>query len=596
MPNTRIRFDSLDRRSGNRSIRFDGLIEEIEARSLEEVRPALAELERATRAGAHAAGFVCYEAAPAMDPALVTHPPEPERPLLWFGLFADRREGVALEGLDPGEAHAPEGRSKPAYSLGTLQPALTRAQYAQRVARILELIAAGDTYQVNLTFPLWAPFAGSEVALYRDLCLSQRSGFCALIQMEGRSILSASPELFFRREGERIELRPMKGTRPRGRWAAEDEELAGALAASAKDRAENLMIVDLLRNDLGRVARFGSVSVTRLFEVERYPTVLQMTSSVEGRVDPSKGLDEIFQALFPCGSITGAPKVRTSEIIREVEQGPRGIYTGAIGIASPGAASFNVAIRTAVIDHRAGTLTLGVGSGITADSAAAAEYAECLRKGAFVEHRQPPFELLETMRFEGAAGCELLDGHLARLSASAEYFDYPLDLPALRRQLDALGGSLADGVHKVRLLLASSGQVRLESEPIPPELPPARIAIASAPVDETDPFLFHKTTHRERYRRALAEHPGADDVILWNRGGELTEACNANLVLEIDGALVTPPLEAGLLPGVMRAKLLAEGRIAERVLRLDELRGASAIYLINAVRRWRQATVLGERE
>lgn len=517
-----------------------------------------------------------------MDPALSVGSPVPGLPLVWLGVFDEGVEGAPFEGV----------ASPAPYELSPLLPDLDAAEYERRVRQILEWIAAGDTYQVNFTFPMRGEFRGSEDGLYRDLCLSQRSGFCAHLQLGDLSVISASPELFFTREGERIELKPMKGTRPRGRWSAEDRSFADDLRSSPKDRAENLMIVDLLRNDLGRIAQFGSVSVTRMFEVERYPTVHQMTSTIQGRLTPGAGLVEIFQALFPSGSVTGAPKVRATEIIKELEASSRGVYTGAIGFASADEAVFSVAIRTLLLDRRSGNATLGVGSGITADSDPAGEYRECIEKSAFLTRRHPEFELLESLRLQIPGGYPLIDSHVERLASSSFYFGIPFDPEIARRRLRSEAEDLEPGTYKVRLLLDRSGAMTTSHTKIPGALPPASVRLSSQAVDESDPFLFHKTTNRRVYDEALASAPGADDVILYNSRGELTESTTANVVVELDGHLLTPPVECGLLDGVLRRRLVEKGTITERIVRKSDLERALRLYLINAVRGWREAEIL----
>jgi para-aminobenzoate synthetase/4-amino-4-deoxychorismate lyase len=573
-----VRLDSA--RPGGRSFSFHDLAGELTARSVEEVIPALTQVERAVAGGLHAAGFLAYEAAPAFDPRLLTRPADPALPLLWFGLFREKR-AVAPPPLAPAASA----------TIGPFEPSVAPADYRDAVLRILEWIAAGDCYQVNHTFRLSANFAGSEAALYDRLCRAQRAEFCSHLRLPRFSILSTSPELFFRWTGDQLELRPMKGTRRRGRWAEEDEARAAELVASPKERAENLMIVDLLRNDAGRVAEFGSVQVPRLFEVERYPTVHQMTSTVTARTRLGTTLTDVLRALFPSGSVTGAPKIRTTEIIAELEESPRGVYTGAIGFVSPGEAVFSVAIRTLVLDRARGAVELGVGSGITADAEPTAEHRECLGKAGFVRYQPRDFRLLESLRFETGVGYPRLAGHLARLAASARYFDFAFDADRVTGALIAHGTRLGAGVHKVRLLLAPDGALEVESAEIPARSACARVAVSADPVDERDPFLYHKTTLREGYRARAAAHPDCDDVLLVNRRGELTEATTANLVVRLEGALCTPPLDAGLLPGVLRQSLLADGTLRERRLRPEELRGAQGVYLINSVRGWREAVV-----
>ncbi|MBV9775090.1 MAG: aminodeoxychorismate synthase component I [Gemmatimonadetes bacterium] len=581
MPDPRVRFDSYDPQRGPRSFRFSGHRETIVATRVEEVPAALRRVEDAVAGGLHAAGYLAYEAAPAFDPALATHPPDPRLPLAWFALFDSREEGGEPDDL-PDEP----------FSLGEWRPSVTEAEYHARIDAIRELIAAGDTYQVNFTLRLRAPFTGSDVGLYRSLCLGQRSAYCALLRLGDVSIVSVSPELFFCRADGELEMRPMKGTRPRGRWSAEDDALAAELVASPKERAENLMIVDLLRNDAGRISEWGSVRVPRLFEVERYETVHQLTSTVRSRVASGTTLTGVLRALFPCGSVTGAPKVRTMQLIRELEDGPRGVYTGAVGFVSPGEAVFNVAIRTLVLHHATGTAELGVGGGITHDSEAGAELRECLDKARFTAEPPREFELLETLLHEPGDGFFLLDGHLDRLARSARYFGFRCDPERVQRSLhDAVVSTT--GALRVRCLLLRDGEVRVEAAPLPPSpAGPLRVAISSEPVDPADRFLYHKTNSRGVYESRAAAHPGSDDVILTNLRGEVTESTIASVVARIGGELWTPPLESGLLPGVFREHLLRGGCVRERVLRPGDLLAADAVYLVSSVRRWREAEIV----
>jgi para-aminobenzoate synthetase/4-amino-4-deoxychorismate lyase len=580
------RFDDLT--AGGRSMRFEEPCGEVIARAPEQVIPAVERVEAAAARGLHAAGFIAYEAAPAFDQAMAVHAPDPALPLVWFGLFGRRRECDPLEALG-GASQAP--------AVGPWNAPWSAAEYRQRVQTIRRRIEAGETYQVNLTFPLTASYTGDEASLYAAVCRAQRAAYGALLRGSFGSIVSASPELFFRWRGDSLEMRPMKGTRPRGRWSAEDDELARELVASSKERAENLMIVDLLRNDVGRVAEFGSVVVPDLFMVEKYPTVQQMTSTVTARTRPGTSLADVLRALFPSGSVTGAPKVQTMRIIRELEQGPRGVYTGAIGFVSPGEAVFNVPIRT-LKTSGAGTITIGVGSGITYDSNEEAELAECMQKASFVHVRSPEIELLETMRHDARGGFHRLESHLARLRRSAEYFGCPVDLSRVMRELDHAVCVFRSGqpAHddeesvstpealKVRLRVHTTGEVLVQCEPIGTRAAVLRVRIAADPVDSRDPLLYHKTTAREMYDERLADHPGYDDVLLANEREELTEFTSGNLVVEAEGRCFTPPVESGLLPGVEREARIAAGELEERVLTIADLAAADAVYFINSVR------------
>jgi len=555
---------------------FSEFCGEAMAQRPEEVLPALAEVERAVAEGRHAAGFLSYEAASGLEPVLQTRQGE-ALPLAWFGFFRERAE-VAPGSLKPSGV----------YSLSAWRPSISREAYDQALRRIREYIAAGDTYQVNFTFRMRAAFAGDERAFYRDLCLSQRASFCAYLHLGRFRILSASPELFFSLQDGTLTARPMKGTRPRGRWVEEDEDLVAALRASEKDRAENVMIVDLLRNDLGRVAEIGSVAVPRLWEIERYETVLQMTSTVKSRLRSGIELAELMRALFPCGSVTGAPKVRTMQIIAELESAPREIYTGSIGFVSPGPEiRFNVAIRTAWIDTLTGQVEFGVGGGITYDSSTEGEYEECQVKARVLTARRPEFGLLETLLFAEGEGYFLLERHLERLRRSARYFGFRCDVGRVTRALEKTAGDLDGGAHKVRLVLERGGWVQVSHERLPPPRKEGlRVAVSAEPVNSQDPLLFHKTTWRSMYQTRLDSRPDCDEVILQNERGEVTECCIGNLVAVLNGQKWTPPVESGLLPGTYREELLAREDICERALTPEDLRRAEALYLINSVRRW----------
>jgi para-aminobenzoate synthetase/4-amino-4-deoxychorismate lyase len=351
------------------------------------------------------------------------------------------------------------------------------------------------------------------------------------------------------------------------------------------------MIVDLLRNDLGRVAETGAVKVEELFRVERYPTVLQMTSTVAATLREGVTLEELFAALFPCGSVTGAPKVSTSRFIAALEDSPRGVYCGAVGFVAPGGdAAFNVAIRTVVIDKETGEAVYGVGGGVTWDSTPGGEHAEALAKAKLLTEEAPDFELLETMRLD-ESGYRLLEEHLARLEASAEYFDIPVNVADVREALALHAESHPNVPRRVRLLISTDGRARVESEPLA-ELPDGslRVALAFTPVKKSDRFLCHKTTRRGTYEARRAERPGVFDVLLWNEEGELTEFTNGNVVVELDGRRWTPPRACGLLAGTFRAELLRRGEVAERVLSKEDLARATRVWFINGVRGWVEVT------
>jgi para-aminobenzoate synthetase/4-amino-4-deoxychorismate lyase len=404
------------------------------------------------------------------------------------------------------------------------------------------------------------------------LCLAQGAQYSAYIDLGRFKVLCLSPELFFERHGDWVSTRPMKGTIHRGRWLEEDRELAERLKQSVKDRAENVMIVDLLRNDLGKVSVPGSVRVSSLFDIERFETVWQMTSTVEATLKDGVSLVDLMSALFPCGSITGAPKIRTMEIIRELERSPRGAYTGTIGLLEPGGACvFNVAIRTVVVDSESNQATFGVGGGVTIDSTAEREYEECLVKSRFLHTSPVEFQLIESMLLEDGEYF-LLERHLERLRESAEYFGFRFPEDEINSELARITGTF-----KVRLVLWKDGQTETRISRIENADSVYDIGLASSSVDSSDRFLYHKTTLRDYH---------SEDVIFWNERGEITESRIANVVVPIDGELYTPPISAGLLPGTFRAQLLAEGKIKERVITIAELQSAKEFFLINSVRKW----------
>ena len=543
------------------------------ARGQDEVGAALEALRAAAAHGLHAAGFIAYEAGHALEPKLAA-PSAPALPLIWFGLFADyeRIASDAVEALLPdpagGWAGAPE-------------PSVGQADHAAALATVQAYIAAGDIYQANLTFQAAVRTAGHPLAIYAGLRARARAGYGGVIWTGTDWLLSLSPELFFALRDGRLTTKPMKGTATRGRTAAEDALAIETLRSDPKQRAENLMIVDLLRNDLSRVAAPGSVAVPALFAVETYPTVHQMTSTVTAELAPGKGAVDIVSAIFPCGSITGAPKIRAMEVIGEVEPGPRGAYTGAIGRLDPGGdAAFNVAIRTLHLPAGATTATMGLGSGIVADSRADEEWRECLAKGAFVESVSR-FDLFETMAFDPAEGVLRLERHLARMKASAQALGFVFDRHQARNELQAATFKLRVPA-KIRLMLGRRGTLAIEIRPMPATVEgPVAIALALLPVASGDFRLVHKTTDRSFYAQALAAS-GAFDVAFVDPQGFLTEGSFTSLFVQQGGMLLTPPLSRGLLPGVLRAELIDEGHAREADLRPEDL--AQGFLVGNALR------------
>jgi len=589
---TLARFDDLTPGT-ERSFGFEEPVGVLEARRPEEVPGVIEAADAAAEHGLWAAGFVAYEGARGLNPDLAVQAsaeggPFADLPLAWFGLFERCMDTAPLE---------PPARVADRPPSAPWRPSVQRDAYDAALERIHERIAAGDTYQVNHTIRLRATVAGDDRGLYRDLCLAQRGGYAAYLSTGRYHVASASPELFFRLDGDQITTRPMKGTAPRGRWLEEDEEIVRRLLDSAKDRAENAMIVDLLRNDLGRIAAAGSVRWDELFHAERYETVWQLTSTIGAELCPGTGLLDVFRALFPSGSVTGAPKVATMRVIADLEDSPRGVYCGAIGyLGPPGAAepraNFNVAIRTVVVDTTTGLAEYGVGGGVTWDSSASGEYEEILAKARVLTAARPAFTLFETLRWSPGDGFAHLAEHLRRVRSSAAYFGFRCDDAAVRAALkDAVVAHT--GSVRVRLDLERDGTVRVEvKDPPSPGEGPIRIAIDDDPVDPTDMWLFHKTSHRGVYDRRRAKRPDVEDVVLVNSRGEVTETTIANLAVQIDTGWVTPPRAAGLLAGTFRDVLLREGHLRERPITLEEFREAEAVALVSSVRGWREAEVV----
>jgi len=565
----------------------------IEAQQLGDVASALAQLASAQSSGLYLAGFISYEAGYALEPRLGALIPSKSRalPLIRFYAYKQCQKLEARE-ADELMRDLPFG-----HRLSAPEPALSREQYGARASQVLAYIRAGDNYQANLTFPLRGDFQGPALSIYAALRTAQPVGYSAYLSLEEAEILSLSPELFVRRLGDRLETRPMKGTAPRGQTAAEDELRRRALRADPKEQAENLMIVDLLRNDLSRVCRPGSVTVRRLFDVETYPTLHTMTSTVEGQIEGDRTVADIMPALFPCGSVTGAPKIRAQEIIRELETEPREAYTGAIGFLEPGGDfSFNVAIRT-LTAHRDGTYTYPVGGGIVADSTPTREYDECLLKARLVMDEAEPFDLIETIACSPDEGFVLLERHLARLSASALCFHRPFDREGVLDALDAAVKNQTAKPLRLRLLLGPDGQLSVTTSELThtPD-PTLYFTFAAERVDAADPYLRHKTTRRSLFDRELARAKdlGAGEVLFENQYGELTEGAWTSVFVKMDDHLLTPGLDAGLLPGTLRGELLASGRAFEARLTRQDLMTAEAVFLGNSVRGLMKATLVEE--
>ncbi len=572
--------------SGAPSLLFEDPVEVITTDNPDDVEATISEIEKGVARGLHAAGYISYEAGYALEPRIAHLVPSGHRmPLIWFGLYREPKEMSHADVETWLATHKKSG----SYEFTDVTHAWDRDDYLRRFATVQENIRSGDIYQLNLTFKTRFRLAGSPLTFYADLRQKQRVAYGGIVDTGELTILSASPELFIAQNGRQIATRPMKGTASRRGIIADDAEQRHELATDIKQRAENLMIVDLMRNDIGRVSETGSVKVGDLFTVETFKTLHQMTSGVEAVLKKDVGLAELLQAIFPPGSITGAPKIRAMELIRELEDEPRGVYCGAIGHVSPdNTALFNVAIRTPVV-FRDGTGEMGIGSGVVYDSVGEREYEECLLKMKFLTDPPKIFELIETMLYVPGEGIWLREEHMARLEASAAYFGFVFDRSRIDTALDSMILESQDQRLRVRLLLSEDGGVNVTAAAIPDPKPDAvmRYVISPTRLDPDNAFLFHKTTRRELYDsewQHYADTVGSDDVIYLNKNGALAEGSRTNIFVERDGVLLTPTLAAGLLPGTLRESLLASGKAHEATLLEQDLESGDTVYLGNSVR------------
>ncbi len=591
------RFDAFNRYS----YLFLNPVKTIAAFTLDDIPTLFQQIEQALANGLYVAGYLSYECGYHFERFDGVNLSSQPLPLAWFGIYGQPfiydHADARFTGTEPPirTTDIPQ-EENPTCFTDNATLVISEYEYCRRIEKIKEYIQAGDTYQVNFTDAVSMQTTASPASAFAMLSESQPVSYSAFINTAGHHILSLSPELFFRIESGRITTRPMKGTMPRGLDLTEDAQQAIKLQSDPKNRSEHVMIVDLLRNDLGRICTMGSVHADDLFSVERYETLLQMTSTISGTLRLNLTYYDIFKAIFPSGSITGAPKIHTMELIRELERAPRGIYTGAIGFISPNnSAVFNVAIRTLVLKD--GTAQMGVGGGIVADSTPAEEYRECLLKAGFLTRSRQPFQLIETMLWQHAQ-IRFLDMHLDRLESSATYFDFPFDRPTIQSQITATTNQLPSGEsHRIKLLLDSSGNITLTSEKLSPESEATKISVrlSPTPTNSIDVFLRHKTTHREQYNSdyAQARADGFDEVIYINERNEVTEGAISNIFIQQSNKLITPPLTSGVLPGIYRRHLLETSATAEeRTLTIHDLETAEAIFICNSVRGLRRVTNL----
>eukprot|EP00903_Cladosiphon_okamuranus_P000968 g966.t1 len=587
-PGSILLLDLLKQRS---ALLFERPRDIVTCTCLEEVTPCLARLEAAQEEGLFAAGYLAYELGFAFEKKLRERFTGTGEPLLWFGLY-EAPEELDLDAARTLLADAEKGET----TTGSPRFDMDRAAYDKAFEAVRDHLAKGDIYQVNLTLRAAFAHEGPTERLFLDLLRRQPVEFAAFLKMQDRTVLSLSPELFLEREGTRLKTRPMKGTAPRGRFSSEDNRIALELASDPKQRAENTMIVDLMRNDLSRIAKTGTVRVTQLCEVERYQSLHQMTSTIEADIQAETGFSNIIENLFPCGSITGAPKLSAMQIAHDLETGPRGVYTGSIGYLAPGGDfRLNVAIRTLVL-RRDGTGEAGAGSGVVFDSGATPEYDECALKLKFLSEKVPEFELLETLAFDPAEGFLLLDRHLRRLQQSAVYFGFSFQENDIRSAL-AAAATTYSSAQRVRLLLNAEGEVSLTATDLTPvdNSTVFNLALASEKTDPGNRFLYHKTTNRAFYddtRSRYQAETGCQEVLFENENGYLTEGSYMTLFLRQNGKLLTPALKHGLLPGTFRAGLLECGLAVEADLTRDDLALADEILLGNSVRGLVRARVL----
>ncbi|WP_226035983.1 aminodeoxychorismate synthase component I [Aquibacillus saliphilus] len=575
-------FEFADETGAKHPTLFTGPIEIIETDNLSEVSTIFKKIENALDNGYYVAGYLSYEAAPAFDDKYKTHE-KTTLPLVWFAIFDKPTNEIP--------PHTEQN-----YEVGNWQLTSDYSEYQAGINTIKKAILNGHTYQVNYTARLHANFRGDDQAFYQQLTRNQQASYSAYLNLGRYRILSASPELFFRLNTNEITTKPMKGTAKRGRTTSEDEVLISNLKASEKEQAENLMIVDLLRNDIGRISKTGTIRVPRLFDVETYPTVHQMTSTITAELEPSTTVFDWFKALFPCGSITGAPKISTMDYIASLEQSPREVYCGAIGYITPERkAIFNVPIRTVIIDSENELATYGVGGGVTWDSTVEGEYNELLTKAKLLTERRQEFQLLESLKLENGV-FPLLSYHLNRLEDSANYFQFLIDVDNVKMRLQNYAKNNSEGTYKVRLLIDKTGSITIKGDSANPINEPVSCELAKSPINELDPFLYHKTTVRNQYNSFQQQDSTTFSTLLWNKYDELTEFTIGNLVVKINGNYYTPPITSGLLAGTFRQKLLDKGIVEERILLKSEMNKFDEIWFINSVRGWLKVNLITKEE
>lgn len=576
---------------------FSNPLEVIACYKAKDIEICLLKIEEKIKAGFWVAGFISYEAGVFLNSVVPSKINTSKIPLLWFGVYKKVSTKLSTDKIKS------ENNNSKNIGVSKINFDTTREQYTKKISQIKKLIALGKTYQVNFTFMCQFKYTAEPLELYNILARRQSVGYGALLNSSDFSILSLSPELFFEKNRNKITMRPMKGTAERGIDSVSDMLAASALEKCPKNRAENIMIVDMVRNDLTKICRRQSVKTTELFKVEKYETLFQMTSSVEGRLKEKCNLVEIFGALFPSGSVTGAPKLATMQAIDKLEKTPRGVYTGAIGYFAPnGKAEFNVAIRTLVLDKKNKTGIMGIGSGITYSSNASLEYEECLLKSKFLTQNQPKFQLIETILLYNGKYLWLLE-HLSRMAGSARYFGFVFNLQKIKTKLEKVRVKNKTGRFKVRLELFKNGEFYINAKGIEPQTSQlGKAMLSKIKVNSRDVFLYHKTTQRGIYNmeHERANKKGFFDVIFENEKGQITEGAITNVVIQKGNRYFTPPRSCGLLGGIYREVLLSEkkipkkyflgnngtisGRVFKKVITKAQLLSADKVFLVNSLR------------
>lgn len=566
-----LQFDFKTNHEQTKPLCFNNPIKVISTDKIKDIARCLDEVQHATTNGLYAAGYISYEAVEAFYPSIKSRS-DNKMPLLWFGIF-DK----------PSNAMEYEADSN--YEMANWKINVSKQEYEQKFIEIMTAIKSNYFEQLNYTVTFHAAFTGNTYRYYQELKQAQQSDFSAYLNIGDFKILSASPELFFKLQGGIITTRPMKGTVHRGRSFAEDSANQTWLRTSDKNKYENKLTTDLMKQELANLVVEDSLAVSKQYEVEKYPTVYQMTSTITGQLQPNLSVIDVIKNLFPCGSISGTPKQPTMEFITNLEKTAREVYCGAIGYITPeNEAVFNVPIRTVIVDQKAETAAYGAGGAITKHSNVAEEYAEIHTKSKILQLKREPFELLETIGlYQG--NFVVYKQHLERLKNSADYFEFPLDLAAIETELATYAVGYPVGKWIVRLIASESGSFTTEINPLL-AFSTNQVALAQAPIDKDNVFFYHKTTHRQIYDNFKKQVPHSFDVLLWNNKREITEFTIGNIVVELDGKLITPPISSGVLPGTFREKLLDDGEISEQIIYLDDLKNCTNIWLINSVRQW----------